>query len=341
VRRVVARAHGVHVVPLHQQHVIEHVLLGDGAAAVGVELVPVDPAQQHAPAVDGEQPVRDAHRPEAHAQVDALGVGHHLQVVEPGQLGAPRLHAGQAHLLAGRGVDAELGQQHAGPRIPGDVHAQRAVPVLVAGVHEHVVHAARRPRQQRHVPEDPGHPPHVLVLEVAPRRPLVHPDRHEVVRARPDDLGDVELGGQPAALCGAHLVSVHPDRETGVDALEPQHDPPARPVGRHRDPTPVAPRRVLGRHPGRVDREGVARVGVRGCAVAVQLPVGGHREQRPPGVVETRLGEPRRGLLDGRRQVEPPLPVQAQPGCVRARRRAGREHAGVRARVLVVRQGGH
>jgi hypothetical protein len=223
VRRVVAGADSVDVVPLHQQHVVEHVLLGDGPAAVGVELVPVHPAQQHPVAVDGEQPVLDPDRAEPHPQVDALACRHDRRVVEPGHLGAPRLHALDPHLLARGHVDPQLGDEH--PRISGNVDAQRACAVVVAGVHEDVVHPARGPGQQRDVAEDPGHPPHVLVLEVAARRPLVHAHGHQVVCAGSDGVGDVELGRQPAALRRADLVPVDPDGEAGVDALEPQHDP--------------------------------------------------------------------------------------------------------------------
>ncbi len=54
VRRVVGGADGVDVVPLHQLDVADHGGAVEGAAAVGVVLVPVDAAEQHGGAVDEE-----------------------------------------------------------------------------------------------------------------------------------------------------------------------------------------------------------------------------------------------------------------------------------------------
>ncbi len=58
VGRAVRGAYGVDVVPLHRQHVVAHVVHGDAAATVGMELVPVDTAQDHPAAVDGQDATR-------------------------------------------------------------------------------------------------------------------------------------------------------------------------------------------------------------------------------------------------------------------------------------------
>ena len=67
--RVVRGADGVDVVALAEDHVIDHVLLGDGAAAFGVELVAVGALEHDALAVDGQDAVLDAEA----AETDLLG----------------------------------------------------------------------------------------------------------------------------------------------------------------------------------------------------------------------------------------------------------------------------
>ena len=54
---------------LAEDHVIDHVLLGDGAAAFGVELVAVGALEHDALAVDGQDAVLDAEA----AETDLLG----------------------------------------------------------------------------------------------------------------------------------------------------------------------------------------------------------------------------------------------------------------------------
>ena len=121
VRRVVAGADGVEVVPLHQQHVLEQDVLGQGAAEVGVELVAVDPAEQDAPAVEGEHAVLDPHGTEADAQRHPLPGRGQLAVVQPGRLGRPGLHGLYPHGLAGGDVHAQRGHGEAGRHV--DVHS--------------------------------------------------------------------------------------------------------------------------------------------------------------------------------------------------------------------------
>jgi hypothetical protein len=58
-----------------------------------------------------------------------------------------------------------------------DAQRPRAARVVVVGVHEHVVDRAGRAGEQGHAPEEARQPPHVLILEVGPRRPLVDADR--------------------------------------------------------------------------------------------------------------------------------------------------------------------
>jgi len=292
VRRVVAGPDGVEVVPLHQQHVGQHDLLGHGPAQVGMELVAVHPAQQDPAAVDGQPPVGDPHGAEADPQRHPLPRRGQLAVVQPRRLGRPGLDGGQRHGLARGRVHPQLGHGEAGGDVGVDPQGAGAGPVVVAGVHEPVLDPARRPGQQPDLAEDPGQPPHVLVLQVAGRRPLVDPHGQEVVPARGrQGLGGVELDRQAAAAGGAQLPAVAPHPEPGVDPLEPQHAPLGLPALGQPEAHPVVAGRVLAGDARRVDRERVGDVGVGGGAVAVQLPVGRHRQLVPAAVVEAGVGE--------------------------------------------------
>lgn len=64
---VVARAHGVDVVLLHDADVLQHAPLGDVIAVVGVHLMPVGALDQHRPAVDEQLPCRLRERKPASA----------------------------------------------------------------------------------------------------------------------------------------------------------------------------------------------------------------------------------------------------------------------------------
>ena len=143
VRRVVARAHRVDVVRLHQQHVAPHHLLRDRAAVVGIELVAVDAAEEDPPAVDLQQPVLDHHGAEADPQPHALARARDLGVVEARELGAPGLDGRHLHRLPRRDVDAELGHRDARGHVRVDPQRARAARVVVAGVHEDVVERVR------------------------------------------------------------------------------------------------------------------------------------------------------------------------------------------------------
>ena len=308
VRRVVGRADRVEVVRLHQQHVAPHHLLRHRAAVVGVELVAVDAAEQDPPAVDLQQRVLDHDGAEADPQPHALARARDLGVVEARELGAPRLDR-HLHRLARGDVDAELGHRHARGHVRVDAQRPRAARVVVARVHEDVVERVRRPREQGDAAEDPRQPPHVLVLEIGARRPLVDADREHVVLARAQELADVELGREPAAHRLAELDAVEPRPQARVDALEAQHRVHPRPLGRHREAAQVVARGVLVRDVRRLDRERVDDVGVGRGAVAVQLPVRRHRQPVPARVVE-RLGDEVQRRL--RRGGEPERPVAVQ-----------------------------
>jgi len=181
VRRVVTGPDRVDVVLLHQQDVAEHVLRGQGATTVGVPLVAIDAPEEDAPAVDGQEAVEHGNGAETDAQGNRLPARAKRPVIQAGLFGRPCFDVGQQmrarswHLLK---AELRNGEQR------GDVgdDPQRAGPVhmVEVGVDKVVVNGPGRPGDHAHVAEDPGQPPHVLVLQVARRRPLVHPHRHDV-----------------------------------------------------------------------------------------------------------------------------------------------------------------
>ncbi len=337
VRRIVAGPHGVDVVPLHQHQIAPHRLRVDRPARLRVELVPVHPAEEQPPAVDLDDPVLDRDRAETDPQGRPLAGRDQLRVVQPGRLGGPRLDR-KGHGLARGDVDTQLGHQDPAVR-PLALHEQRpgTLPVVVARVHEEVPGGARGTVQQRHLSEDARQPPLVLVLQITPGRPGVHP-YGEGVLAGVQQIAHGELVRQPGALEVAQLLPVEPDPGAGLHAVEPQHELAApRPVPGQRERPQMVARRVLGRHPRRVDGEGVDDVRVRGSAAGpLEHPVAGHRHRPPRRRVELRPGE---RLVLGtrpRREPEGPLAVQGHPPGI-GRRVPGtrREPTGTRARVLV------
>ena len=74
--------------------------------------------------------------------------------------------------------------------------------VRQAGDRPDVGEIDRPGRVQEDRPRDPAMPPLVLVLDVGRVRPL-HDAQRQRVRARPDDIGEVELGGEVGVLARA------------------------------------------------------------------------------------------------------------------------------------------
>ena len=333
VRRVVAGADRVDPGPLHQQYVVQHVLLGQRATAVGVELVPVDPVEEHAVAVHGEHTVGDRDRAEADPQPDVTTLGPHHAVVQARALGAPRLDG-----RGDRGLDRSRTPGPAPVRRQCPATSESTVSVPVPSAYDACtktsVGRGRLEREQVDLAEDPGQPPHVLVLDVAAGRPLVHPDRDPGLLAGGNQVGEVELGRQPGAGRPADQLAVHVHGEPGVDTLEPQHHPGAGPVRRDRHGPDVVTGRVVGRHVRRLERERVDDVRVRRSAVPAQLPVTRDRDGVPPGGVRVLQVVGRVGHT--RREPEAPVAGQRELGRVVVQPGTRGKHVGAGSEVLDV-----
>ena len=194
------------------------------------------------------------------------------------------------------GVDLDVGESEFGDTDPGGgsgVDPQRSgtAGVVVVGVDREVVDASTGAGKEAHPAEDPGQPPHVLVLQVTGRRPLV--DAYgQGVGSGTQKRSDVELARQSTTGGKTQFGAVEPDPEKGIHAFEPKDRRPFRPVFGQGEFTPVVSGGVFVGYVRRIDRERVRGVGVCGRPVPVELPVRGYREQVPPRGVEAGLFEP-------------------------------------------------
>ena len=304
-RRVVRRADRVDVVRLHQLDVAAHDVLGHRAAAVGVPLVAVDAAQQHAAAVDAQLAVLDGDRAEADPQRHRLALGPQLAVVEPRQLGAPRLDGpGRDRLPRGR-VDAELGD---------DARARaRRRRRAACRRRSRARTGRRRSRPGGRAARRSG---------TAPTATTCPGPRGSCPRTTGAPCTSSSFSGSSrcptANSCTSRLPYASPSSTPFSHARRCESAPPKRstaspsgqPAGSAKR-APVLARRVLVRHERRVDRERVGDVRVGGRAVAVQLPVRGHRQLAPGAAVEP----------------ERPRPVEREHGGARALPRAWRQGA--------------
>ena len=306
VRRVVAGPHRVDVVLLHQHDVGPHGGLVQAAAGFRMPLVPVHAAELDNVPVEPDLPVADLDAAEPDPEADVAARAGQDRVVQPGMFVRP-----------GLGRDAVLGRRPSAAAMPSsgtDSVAGRSVSTredagavvgVVVGVHEEVPDRPGRLVDQGDAAEDAGQPPHVLVLQVGPGRPLVHADRDHVVFG-PNEPGDIELPDQPAALAVADGRTVDEHGEARVHPVEADDGRPAGvPVRRQREAPPVLPRRVAVGDVGRVDREGIGHVGVRGRAVP-----GRARERRPAASRRA----PRCRRTGCRRSRWPRIPRSGRPG---------------------------
>ena len=340
--RVVAGAHGVEVVALEQEDVLDHALERHGAAELGVRLVAVAALEDDAPAVDLQDAVDDVHLLEADVERrghrGALpGVRADHQTVEVRILGGPvarLLHVGlerDDRLAAGLDGGFALEDGHRGAfsveELGADLDALRG---RLAGVDElhvdgedcvlellverrrrgDVVDAHGRRGDDGDVAEDAGEPPHVLVLGVGAGGPLPHAHGEDVATAEDGEFRDVELGGEAGAHRHADVLPVEVALVAGVHAVETQADRPAVPGGGQVEVFAVRARGILVGDVRRVDVERVLDVGVPGLAIAEHLPHRGDGDGIPLGVVMVDREVVGRGVLGAFGVAELPFAAQ-------------------------------
>jgi len=104
-----------------------------------------------------------------------------------------------------------------------DLCGRRAGRGVVVGGAVDSVYVHRRARLDEHAALQPGHPPLVLVFDVAVRA-VSHDDNCEFVVARPDMLRHVEFAREAVVGAVADELAVHIDEVHAVGRPDVQHD---------------------------------------------------------------------------------------------------------------------
>ena len=278
----------------------------EGAARVGVVLVPVDAAERERPAVRPRRRRRGSRRGGSRSRAAPTSPAERQRpAVQARRLGAPRLDR-HARGLTRRHPDAELGHLHdgrrsrhppAGSRCPSAASKSACTKwSSMAPAGRSISSTSRKMPgshhmswSSRYVPADQRCTRTASTFAPGPHR-------------------RVELERQPAARRPAELDPVQPHLRARVDALEAQHR--RAPVGRHVEDQAVVAGGILGRDAGGIERDRVGRVRVQrplggaahraGGAAGerrelLEHPVRRNRHRIPARVVESRRrGSPRR-----------------------------------------------
>ena len=268
---IMAGAHGVDVVLLHQQHVAQHCLVGDGAPALGIGVVAVHAFEEHALAVDIDQRILDFNIAEAvfcgegHFLLAVFVFLYHAHGVKIRLLRAPQLHVLQLNggavpiSLAFLGLVCLAGGIVFIDKLPGGVvnrNFQRllrkglaAVPNAVeekacvkrsvfaavgkSGGEIMVAHAHLRYIIYIYVAVDARHAEHILTFQIRAVAPAEHLHGEAVAGTNFQVRREVELCHIVRALRVAHVLAVEPYESSGVDAAEVDNRAAAVPVGGH------------------------------------------------------------------------------------------------------------
>ena len=165
-----------------------------------------------------------------------------------------------------------------------------------------------RPPDEGHIPNDAAQPPHVLVLQVAPITELI--DAHgQQIFSGADQGGNVKLAGTPAALGVAGKDAVYPNMEGALDPVKAQ-DGLLASAGYHKAGAVQAGRVFCLNDRGLGQRKDGDSVRIVGCAVSVELPLGGYGEKRPFAVVKRFVKKSLRAVVGVVCIVESPMAVQ-------------------------------
>ena len=245
--RIVRGADGVDVVTLAENHIIDHVLLGDGTAALGVELVTVRALEHDALAVKGHDAVFDAEATEADLlnggfdDVAGLVDDVDFKFVQRWAFGAPRLEALQGTACergigvgVGRGLPYHvafgiLQRGRDGSGIGGVAHGQCGVKRGGAGLgvpigfELHVLDMNVGLRRQFDGAEQSVQTPEVLVFKPGCAGILVAGDRYDVLSVM-QQVGDIKLVGSESVLAVTCEQAVDPYVDCGCHSMEDDGD---------------------------------------------------------------------------------------------------------------------
>ena len=350
VGRVVRRAHVVDVRLLHQRQVLAHLRLGYGAAGDGIEIVMIDAAQLDRLAVDQQLLADDPDFAQADALLDGLDgfalllhVEH--QAVERWCFCGPQLWLGDAQCCAqtdetvvarlcghSRGQIRRQARRPVSGNTRGDIlqHLPRnafalgieqlrvygragraqlyikrepSVAALQDGADGQVLHVYGRQRNQGHIAINPRQRPVVVEVEFVAERLGGDAYSHRIPFLQ--QIGNIEgMAVERAGRRRTSQLAVDPHLVAEGHAVEAQERAPALPVFRHRERAAIQAQAIL------------EIVAIRRLGMAVQFPVGRHRDGLPARDVETGRGELRIGAGVQAGQVfERPVAVERlRPG---------------------------
>ena len=342
---VVARAQGIQVVALEQQHVLHHALQGHGLSEDGMCVVAVGSLEEHTLVVHIHASALVLNFAQSVFQGAHFSVERDGERVQAGLLGAPQLRAAYVQLGHGLGAllcskgrhfhvcfchhAAAVEQLHDGSLglcllarvlyIKLHFHISLRESVVEGAGHIDVAHVCLVACLQVYVSVDAAHAEHVLVLQVAAVAPSVHLHTNEVLASGLHVFRYVKVGSGVGALGVAHLLAVDPYVCRTVDTVEVEINLLLFPSCGEAEGASVAAHGVglvhhgialLSLYEGRVVLEGIGDIGVDGRAVAEHFPAAGHIDGFPCAGIERGLVEVLRTLFGGFHPVELPLAVE-------------------------------
>jgi len=148
-----------------------------------------------------------------------------------------------------------------------------------------------------------------LILDVRPVTELVDPHREHVLLALLNKLCDIKLRWVSRALAIAHFPPIHPDMESGIDALESQSQLVIFKIIKHSEADNIRTALIVRvRRVWQVDVKRILHVRVVWpTSEALQLPHPRHINLDPLRAVERRLLEAFRCLEGTVGEAETPL----------------------------------
>ena len=316
---IMAGADGIDIVALVLLDILQHVLLGDAAASLSTELVPVGATDAQAAAIEHQHTFHDLDLAQAHLRLgyfDDLVVtgqnepqGIQIRVLCAPQLGffyrqgdGERLCASLHGLRFGHGHTRRIqqlgGELGFGALILGHLHLSiyhRLGEMLAElGADIHILHMSPGQCGEGHIPDDAAETPEVLILQPCTGSKTDHL-HHQQVFALTQGIGDIEPGGGEAILAIADELAVHPAVQHGLHTMEGEHHPLASPVLRQNKGAGIAAGGVLG---GKLRRgkplvaiPRILYIHILRRAVALQLNMPGHLDLTPAGTVKIRQPE--------------------------------------------------
>ena len=284
--RIVAGAHGVDVVALHNRHVAQNMLARRIRAGIAAALMHVHAAETNGFAVEQHDLVAHLDFAHAHAARDGFLSAGEDQRVQFGRFRRPQRRRVQRKLAS-----AALGFLAGDARPVGREQFARAFAagcgefrvkandglrkiVVQLGMDVEIDHMLRFAPHKVHVAENAGPAEFVLILKIAAEAPFQH-ERAQRVFARAKRVRHIELRRGMRNLAGSDESAVHPQKQAAVHAFE---DELIDRIGLlfQRQRAAIQPARVFRRHKRRIVREGIAHVGILNGVVAVQLHHAGH-----------------------------------------------------------------